>query len=181
MCVFIVNIYYNLIHACPPEGEKTKIIVFSWWSRKDAILRLFVISLFRGEVKKTKRRNFPFFRYLVFWPRNNEKTTLIVISWRSRKEAILRLFVISTSPRNNEKTIICRLKDEIFRASFISLFRVVLLLFRSAKTKANRWRSLLFRSEITKWHKSATIWNSHANPLNIIWPRDTRRWLALNY
>ena len=44
----------------PRNYENTKIIVFSWSSRKDAILRLFVISSFRPEI--TKRRRLSLFR-----------------------------------------------------------------------------------------------------------------------
>ena len=72
----------------------------------------FVFSLFRGEVEKTKRRKIASFRLFI-----------------SRKDANLRLFVISSLSRKDEKTQFCVFSPSSFR----------------------------LRHEITKWHKSATI------------------------
>ena len=53
-----------------------RLFVISGWRRKDAISRLFVLSL-----RSLKDATAPFL-YFVFSPRNNEKTKTIVISWR---------------------------------------------------------------------------------------------------
>ena len=124
---------------------KTKIIVISW--RKNdklcgkktlnsgekrsnfASFHPFVISSFRPEI--TKRRRLSLFLC--------EKTINCGVSPLKTIKSGAKYFAAPIS------------------ATFISLFRIVLSLFRDEKTKAKRRRFSLFRHEKTKWHKSATI------------------------
>ena len=134
------------------------------------------LSLFWGEVEKTSFRLFIIssFHYFVFSPRKKKRRWSLslfrgeVEKTKRRKIASFRPFVISTSPRNKEKTkiiVISWRKDDKLRAknsgakyfaalistSFISLFRVVLSLFRYFA--AQRRRISLFRGA-----KTAYVW-----------------------
>ena len=131
----------SVFSTWPRNNEMTQICAFSLFrgeveKRKFASFRYFVakskrFSLFRGGVKKTKRRNFASFRYVGAKSKRNKFASFryFVAKSKRRKDAILRLFafVFLSSPRNNEKTKWHKSATivNVSRSHFISSFPIM--------------------------------------------------------